>query len=132
MAEFILEVAHAMGLAASDASALTCGGSTSFYPSTERGPVATGLCRARFGAWWTPTPLRDAVRRSVSFLEEGMRQGWNTPDCEEVVRSVCEDLGVDGKRARRAFVGALVQHYGTKLRPWKKKKKKNHGGADKG
>ena len=70
--------------------------------------------------------MREAVTTSVSFLEMAMREGWNQTDCEDVVKSLAEDLGIDGdKTKRRALIKSMRDYYGKQVvrkRLWRKSK----------
>ena len=120
MNEFLFEVALAMGLKFSVNSetgvmAGTSTPTTSFYPSTTRGPIDTSSARQAF-PWWQKTTVREAIRSSVSFLETAMQEGWNRADCEDVVKSLAEDLGISrNKRKRRALVKSLRAYYGKQV-----------------
>jgi hypothetical protein len=98
---------------------------TSFYPSTNRGPIDTSSSRRAF-PWWNQSTLRVAITASVSFLEAAMCGNWNRTDCEDVVKSLAEDLGITEDRAkRRAMVKSLRAHYGkhvVRKSLWSRKK----------
>jgi len=105
----------------------------SYYPSTSRGPIDVTKVEALASLSnhkFLLTPLQEAIRQSVCFLEVAMRNGWNESDSKDVIRSLADDLNVVREKEREHFLCTLQAAYGAigglKTYPWKKKKKKRN------